>query len=258
MPRQTSEFRVVVASPLDINEERNIVFESLGELNRTLDIQGISLKVIGWEEYTSPGVGTDAQQVVNRQILEEYDILIGLFGTRLGTPTSQAKSGTVEEIEKALAREDPAMGEFHAQIYFSDRIEKVSQINVAELAEVLSYQKKLHGRGVFYKKFQSKEELAREVRINVQRAINYYLKRDLALGHTSVEPTTEQSRAEPTPAAEALELGTLDLQEVAESAIEVASAAVNQMALLMEEINIETVEKTKEIESVSVACTGFG
>jgi hypothetical protein len=252
MPRQTSEFRVVVASPLDISEERKAVFDSLTELNRTLDIQGTSLKVIGWEDYSSPGVGPDAQQVVNRQILDEYDILIGLFGTRLGTPTSQARSGTVEEIEKALSRQNAAMGEFHVQVYFGDRIEQVSQINVSDLVEVIDYQKSLHARGVFYKTFRSKEDLAREVRVNVQRAINYYLKSGPAPDdRPPAGPTATPAQADFTPEPEAFELGLLDLQEIAESAIDAANAAVNQIAELLAEITAETTQRTKEVESVS-------
>ena len=216
MPRQTAEFRIVIASPLDMNTEREIVFDSLAELNRSLDIQGLSIKVIGWEEYSTPGVDTYAQQLVSKQILEDYDVLIALFGTRLGTPTVAARSGTVEEIEKAVSDTSSSMGEFRVQVYFRDRIDSISNISVSELLAVTDYRQSLHDRGVFYKTFQSNDHLATEVRVNVQRAINYYLRNS----DTFTEKPKQIRSANPE--TEVTELGFLDIAESSHAAIESA------------------------------------
>jgi hypothetical protein len=44
--------------------------------------------------------GVRPQAILNKQIVESGDILIGIFGYRLGTPTGKAQSGTIEEIEE--------------------------------------------------------------------------------------------------------------------------------------------------------------
>ncbi len=44
--------------------------------------------------------GDRPQALLNRQIVARGDFLIGIFGTRLGTPTGVAESGTIEEIEQ--------------------------------------------------------------------------------------------------------------------------------------------------------------
>lgn len=41
-----------------------------------------------------------AIRCINKQIVESGDILIGIFRYRLGTPTGEAQSGTIEEIEE--------------------------------------------------------------------------------------------------------------------------------------------------------------
>lgn len=51
--------------------------------------------------------------MINSQGVDESDILIGLFGGRLGSPTPKAISGTVEEIERAHGQGKPV------HIYFS-------------------------------------------------------------------------------------------------------------------------------------------
>jgi hypothetical protein len=136
MPRQVSEFRIVVASPLDMSQEREVVFDSLRELNRSLDIQGISIKALGWEEYTTPGVDTYPQEVINSQLLQQYDILIGIFGTRLGTQTAKARSGTIEEIDRALSCNDNVLGQLRVQVYFQDRLDSISAVSLADLQAV--------------------------------------------------------------------------------------------------------------------------
>ena len=57
---------------------------------------------MGWETNTTPSMGAHPQEIINKQLLEDADILIGVFWTRLGTSTTNYRSGTVEEIEKHI------------------------------------------------------------------------------------------------------------------------------------------------------------
>jgi len=60
-------------------------------------------------------MGKPAQEFINEQVLEKADLLIAIFWTRIGTPTSEHASGTVEEIEKHIDSEKTTM------IYFSSQ-----------------------------------------------------------------------------------------------------------------------------------------
>lgn len=125
MPREVSEFRVVVASPSDVFEARKAVFEVVDELNRAFEAQRVAVRGLGWEEYVTPGVGAEAQEVINEQLLGEYDILVALFGFKLGTPTRNALSGTVAEVERAIKNLDSPMGKHRVQVYFRDSVESL-------------------------------------------------------------------------------------------------------------------------------------
>lgn len=50
--------------------------------------------------HSYPESGDRPQALLNRQIVAREDFLIGIFGTRLGTPTGVAESGTIEEIKE--------------------------------------------------------------------------------------------------------------------------------------------------------------
>ena len=49
-------------------------------------------------------LGGDPQSIINRQLVDEADIVIELFHCRLGRPTSPSASGTVEEIDRSVER----------------------------------------------------------------------------------------------------------------------------------------------------------
>ena len=62
--------------------------------------RGIMLFPLGWETDVAPEMGDEPQKIINKRILKDADLLVGIFWTRLGTPTSGYASGAVEEIEE--------------------------------------------------------------------------------------------------------------------------------------------------------------
>jgi hypothetical protein len=103
--RTIEQIRVFLASPGDVSDEREaarVVFETL---NRTLgDDKQVQFKVVGWDTDSIPAYGSDAQDLVNKQIgaMEDYDLFIGIMWNRFGGPTPRAGSGTEEEFNRAV------------------------------------------------------------------------------------------------------------------------------------------------------------
>ena len=92
---------VLIASPSDVAEERDIVTSAIYAWNAAHHpTTGIMLNPVRWETHCYPASGDRPQAIINRQIVESGDILIGIFGHKLGTPTGSAQSGTIEEIEE--------------------------------------------------------------------------------------------------------------------------------------------------------------
>lgn len=105
---------VMIASPGDVSAERQIVREVLNEWNVVHSRTRKALLVpVGWETHSAPELSGRAQQMINDRLLAHCDLLVGIFWTRLGSPTGVAASGTVEEIEEHRKAGKPAM------LYFS-------------------------------------------------------------------------------------------------------------------------------------------
>jgi hypothetical protein len=257
VPREVTEFRIVVASPADLYETRKVIFNVIDELNRIFEIQKVSIRGLGWEEYVTPGIDTDVQTVISKQILNKYDILLALFATKLGTPTSNSASGTVEEIEHAIANIESPMGSHRVQVYFLDKIDGISGLSLDELRKVFEYRDTLGSRGVLYRTFKNNDELQREIRVNIERPILQYLE-----SRSSVQPSATSNEIKSGPAygsqsredvinSVVEEGGFLDHLEIAEEALNASVSSLNQISSLMAEITAETDKQTAEIERLS-------
>lgn len=123
MAYQATILNVMIASPSDVAEERQLVRDAIYEWNAIHSKQfGIMLNPVGWETHVAPEMGNRPQEIINKRILENSDILLGIFWTRLGTETGEYVSGTVEEISKHIASQKLA------SIYVCDRPIPPSQI----------------------------------------------------------------------------------------------------------------------------------
>ena len=110
MSYQATVFDVIIASPSDVQETRDIARDVIHEWNAiNSKSQNIILQPVGWETHASPAMGNRPQEILNFQLLKDSDLLVAIFWTRLGSPTGKAPSGTVEEINKHLQSGKPAM-----------------------------------------------------------------------------------------------------------------------------------------------------
>lgn len=85
---------VMIASPSDVHETRAATRDILLEWNYIhSDATRLVLMPVGWETHSSPELGMSAQDLINERVLRDCDLLIGIFWTRIGTPTG-TKAGT--------------------------------------------------------------------------------------------------------------------------------------------------------------------
>jgi hypothetical protein len=113
--------RVVLASPGDVQGERDAVPGIIEELNRGVARdRDLRLELVRWETDAYPGFHPEGPQGVIDPILgiEACDVLIGIFWKRFGTPTGAAQSGTEHEFRTAY-RAWKAHGRPHIMIYFN-------------------------------------------------------------------------------------------------------------------------------------------
>ena len=90
------------------------------------------------------------QQVINEQI-GEPDLFVGIFWHRLGTPTDDFDSGTVEEYEIAKNRFQDDSNNVRIMIYFkSSAPTSLSSIDPKQYDKLVTFKSKLSDDGCLY------------------------------------------------------------------------------------------------------------
>jgi hypothetical protein len=136
---------VMIASPGDVQQEREAIRGVIHEWNA---IHARDRKVVllptAWETNSAPSMDDRAQGVLNKQLLSNCDLLVGVFWSRLGTPTGTSKSGTMEEIETHLAKGKPAL------IYFSRAPIPQHMIDDKQRRALQAFEDSLRPRGLLH------------------------------------------------------------------------------------------------------------
>jgi anti-sigma regulatory factor (Ser/Thr protein kinase) len=184
---QITRLRVFMASPGDTGEEKQRLERVVEELNKGIaDENGIVLDLMEWESRTRPGIGEDAQDVINRQI-PAPDIVIAMFWRRLGTPTHRAPSGTAEELQRALDAWR-ASRSIDVMVYFSTAPYSPTRDDLAQLRHLSEFRDYLEQSGFLVHEYNSAGEFEAKARQHLSAVV-----REWRLAHET-SPTTSAER----------------------------------------------------------------
>lgn len=103
MSFEATVLRVLIASPGDVVQERAAVERALHGWNSARAHKAGHVLLPRMWENAVPELGSDAQSVINSQLVDDADIVVAFFDSRLGLITPRAVSGTAEEILRAHA-----------------------------------------------------------------------------------------------------------------------------------------------------------
>lgn len=99
MPKEFFHYDVLFSCPSDMVTAKNLVCSVVNDVNNEIKYsKSIQFDVKFWSEDVLFSHG-DPQDIINNQIVNEADIIVAIFGLKLGTPTRRYESGTIEEIE---------------------------------------------------------------------------------------------------------------------------------------------------------------
>jgi hypothetical protein len=177
MAKQITLLSIFLASPSDLAEERMAVKRAVDELNgivkQTMNVQ---LEILMWETDSYPSVGIDAQDIINSQIGDDYDIFIGMMWQKFGTPTGRAGSGTEEEFERAYNRYVETKGETKIMLYFSSKPISPDEIDVDQLSKVKAFKKKVESMGVLYGSFSDVDAFEKILKMHLTKHLSDIVK----------------------------------------------------------------------------------
>lgn len=143
MAYTTKVLQVLIASPSDTDRERSAIVDVINEWNNLNSRDtGVMLQPVRWETHTAPDMREPPQGIINAQIVDEADMVVGVFHTKLGTPTARAQSGTAEEIERVGNAGKRVM------LYFSDEPVTLKDLDWAEAQRLQEFRKGTYPKGL--------------------------------------------------------------------------------------------------------------
>jgi hypothetical protein len=165
MPFPVQALRVLVASPTDTADARRGLLDAINEWN-DLNAEGLASVLIPtlWEISATPELGDRPQAIINRQLVDMCDVLVGMFWTRLGTPTGVSMSGTAEEIERFAARGGKVL------LYFSNQPVIPGNLDPEQHLALTRYRTELQQRGL-YGEYETVPELVHKVQRDLRRVV---------------------------------------------------------------------------------------
>ncbi len=168
--------RIVVASPGDVQPERDVLPSVIDEVNRGVAAdRGLHLVLTRWETDTFPGFHSEGPQGLIDPILKitDCDLLIGIFWKRFGTPTADGKTGTEHEFSLAHeAWQERGMPQIF--VYFNQKsYTPKSSAEAEQWKQVLDFRDRFPKEGLWwpYKGRAQFEKLVRNHLINYIRSL---------------------------------------------------------------------------------------
>lgn len=183
-----SIYNIMIGCPSDVTEiaERAIQVIHNWNIIHSND-KCIALVPHHWTSSSYPSMIGSAQSVLNYQLVDKSDALIAIFGCRLGAPTNEHISGTVEEIEKHRKAGKPVM------IFFANSVP--FDCDFQQLQKLKEYKNSITGlydtfdnSEDFEKKFISKLELfAQNELATIKEAVEYQDKQKKTVSFSAEE-----------------------------------------------------------------------
>lgn len=167
---QATVLEVFIASPSDTGEQREAIHDAVVRWNETESRHlGVVLLPVMWETHTRPDLSDAPQPVINKQVVDDSDVVIATFWTKLGTPTQDGESGTIEEIERAREAGKPVL------LYFCDMPVSLLEADTTAIDALKDYKSRISTEGL-YSSYTSTRELSDKVRRDLGRLVHEMLR----------------------------------------------------------------------------------
>lgn len=250
MSQSIEKYKIFIASPTDVQDERESMDEVIAELNNTYGSRtNIILELIKWETHSAPGASeTDIQDLIDNDLGSDYDLFIGILWTKFGTPTVKYGSGTEQEFRNAFSRFKLNPKSIQILFYFKTSAPlSLSAIDPLQLNKVNQFKSEIGDKGVYYWEYNTIEELQKFLRIHIPKRIDELMKlsasskaRDSFIERPPLEEVSDED-----------ELGIIDYQEIIDESFGDSTRALLRITEATEWVGNEIDKKTTEITSLT-------
>ncbi len=163
-------YNIMIGAPSDIQEEINIAITIINHWNYfNSEASNIVLMPLHWSISSYPACGVHPQKSINKQLVSKSDLMIAIFGTKIGTPTDTEISGTVEEIqEHILAGRD-------AMVFFKSSSDDIFSIDSQQFQKIKDFREN-NKNSIFWCDFTDKDDFKQKLSDKLQLYINNHWK----------------------------------------------------------------------------------
>jgi hypothetical protein len=170
MKAQLSLIKLALCGPGDVKKEIAIAQEVVTEWNlQHGEASGFWLKHQHWTTDSHPDLSDRPQGIINRQVIDDSDLIVAIFWSRFGMPTGVADSGTEEEIRRGIKLRRKVM------VYFSDLEPIPSTADRQQLERLWSFRQELQPTGLCWR-FSSRDQFRREFARHLAFKLNEFQK----------------------------------------------------------------------------------
>jgi hypothetical protein len=183
MAKTVIEYKCLLISPSDVEAERKAISEVISSWNAQIgESLGTRIELVKWESHSVPEMGDVPQAILNRQLVDNCDFGIAVFWSRLGTPTADHDSGSVEEIEKLMER-----GAI-VRTYFS-RKSLPHDVDLTQMEKLRKIRTKFEVNGLLGK-YNDIADLREQVILHLTKTVAELLVKDKGFATSAVNDST--------------------------------------------------------------------
>lgn len=165
MPKPQTIYKLVCCGPSDVAKEIALVKQVIDEWNLAIGLAADRfVHFAHWKTDATPDMSDRGQGVINRQIIDQADILVAIFWGRFGTPTGKASSGTEEEILRAIQQNKRVL------LYFSNIAPPLKGTDEGQYQQVQKFRRDMTDQGLYFT-FQSRREFEKLFSMHLGRAL---------------------------------------------------------------------------------------
>lgn len=247
MSKSVTLYNVFVASPNDVQTERDSLKEIIKEINLTTGtILGIKLELVNWESNVYPDFGSDAQDVINNQINDDYDIFIGIMWSKFGTPTNRSDSGTKEEFLRAYKRWKGNQQAIKLMFYFKNAPIHIDNINLEQIQFIRDFKHELGEKGGLYFPFDDVEQFKQLVRVHLSKALYDLVNSNNSTTEIEIIDKNTITKKE----EDVEELGLYENLEISEKMFLDTWVPINNMTQYLTDLTSKLNDKTEAINKL--------
>lgn len=163
-------YNIMIGAPSDIIEEVSTAISVINQWNYiNSEATNIVLMPLHWSINSYPTCGAHPQKSINKQLVSKSDLMISIFGAKLGTPTDTEASGTVEEINEHINAGKDVM------VFFKLSIDDISSVDPQQLQKIQEFKDNIKNRALWCE-FSDNDDFQKKLSEKIQLFVNEHWK----------------------------------------------------------------------------------